>query len=189
MTSTTSKKNTKKEENLTTPSQLESTEIQENTFTHLEQVNQDFKNLLSTLSNTVQTLKTLTSDAKKLEKQVNKVLKDNVKKQKNKKETSTSDKPKRAPSGFAKPSNISEELCNFLGRPLGTQLARTEVTKLVTQYIKDNELQNPSNKRHILPDQKLGSLLNASKNDEVTYFNLQKYMKHHFPKGDSNVSS
>lgn len=98
------------------------------------------------------------------------------------------DKPKRAPSGFAKPSQISEELCQFLGRPLGTQMARTEVTKHVTQYIKDHELQNPENKRHILPDPKLMKLLNATTEEEVTYFNLQKYMKHHFPASKSAIA-
>ena len=61
-------------------------------------------------------------------------------------------------------------------------MARTEVTKLITQYIKEFGLQNPSNKRHILPDEKLKAILNVTDADEVTYFNLQKYMKHHFPK-------
>ena len=61
-------------------------------------------------------------------------------------------------------------------------MARTEVTKYVTQYIKEQELQDPQNKRHIKPDKKLSKLLGSSDEDDVTYFNLQKYMKHHFPK-------
>lgn len=89
---------------------------------------------------------------------------------------------KRAPSGFAKPTVISEALCSFLGKPQGTEMARTEVTKHLTQYIKQHNLQDPQNKRTILPDKKLQKLLNTKKEDEVTYFNLQKYMKVHFPK-------
>jgi len=76
---------------------------------------------------------------------------------------------------------ISPELCSFLGKPKGTEMARTEVTKFLTTYIKEHELQDPSNRRKILPDKKLHTLLNTKKSDEVTYFNLQKYMKVHFP--------
>ena len=92
---------------------------------------------------------------------------------------------KRAPSGFAKPTVISEALCTFLGKPQGTEMARTEVTKHLTTYIKEHNLQDPQNKRTILPDKKLQKLLQTKKDDEVTYFNLQKYMKVHFPKSTS----
>ena len=94
-------------------------------------------------------------------------------------------KKKRAPSGFAKPTIISEALCSFLGKPQGTEMARTEVTKHLTTYIKEHNLQDPQNKRTILPDKKLQKLLQTKKDDEVTYFNLQKYMKVHFPKSTS----
>ena len=62
-----------------------------------------------------------------------------------------------------------------------TKLARTQVTKEITAYIKEHNLQNQENKKIILPDKKLGALLNAGK-EEVTYFNLQKFMKVHFIK-------
>ncbi len=90
--------------------------------------------------------------------------------------------PDRKPSGFAKPSLLSDELCKFMGQPKGTLLARTEVTKFITGYIKDHNLQDPAFKRRILPDTKLKKLLSVPKNTELTYFNLQTYMKHHFPK-------
>ena len=61
-------------------------------------------------------------------------------------------------------------------------MARTEVTKYLTKYIKEHKLQDESNRRKILPDNSLQKLLNVSSSDEVTYFNLQKYMKVHFPK-------
>ena len=64
-------------------------------------------------------------------------------------------------------------------------MARTEVTKYLTQYIKNNSLQDQENRRKIVPDAKLKTLLNVKDSDEVTYFNLQKYMKVHFPKSAS----
>ena len=113
-------------------------------------------------------------------------MKENSKKNKKRKNLDPN-RPKRAPSGFAKPALISSELCSFLGKPEGTEMARTEVTKYLTQYIKENKLQDEANRRKILPDKQLQQLLNVGKGDEVTYFNLQKYMKVHFPK--SAVSS
>ena len=124
----------------------------------------------------------ITSDVRKLQKNVQKYLKESARKNKRKKRVQDPNKPKRAPSGFAKPALISTELCSFLGKPQGTEMARTEVTKFLTTYTKDNNLQDQANKRRILPDKKLGKLLGAGKDDEITYFNLQKYMKVHFPK-------
>ena len=66
--------------------------------------------------------------------------------------------------------------------PVGTEMARTDVTKYITKYVKDNDLQNPENKRQIMCDSKLKDLLNVDDTVPVTYFNLQKYMKVHFIK-------
>ena len=142
------------------------------------------------LATRLQELKTLqssvVSDLKKLHKTVHRHMKENSKKNKKRKNLDPN-RPKRAPSGFAKPALISVELCSFLGKPEGTEMARTEVTKYLTQYIKEHKLQDEANRRKILPDKPLQQLLNVGKGDEVTYFNLQKYMKVHFPK--SAVSS
>lgn len=125
----------------------------------------------------------LTSDIRKLQKNVHKHLKETAKKNKRRRKNNTDpNKPKRAPSGFAKPALISTDLCSFLGKPQGTEMARTEVTKFLTTYIKEHNLQDQANRRRILPDKKLGKLLNVPKDEQVTYFNLQKYMKVHFPK-------
>ena len=122
------------------------------------------------------------TDVRKLQKNTSKYIKDINRKTKRKRGTTVDgEQKKRAPSGFAKPALISPELCSFLGKPKGTEMARTEVTKFLTTYIKEHELQDPSNRRKILPDKKLQTLLNTKKSDEVTYFNLQKYMKVHFP--------
>ena len=88
----------------------------------------------------------------------------------------------RAPSGFVKPTKISDELASFLGKEKGTEMARTDVTREINAYIRANKLQDQDNGRKIIPDTKLATLLNLKKSDELTYFNLQKYMSPHFAK-------
>jgi len=139
------------------------------------------ENLL-VLAESIQSMTTLLSkikgDYKVLEKQVLKearaIDKVNAKRKKS--------KGSRAPSGFVKPTAISKDLAKFLGVAEDTKIARTDVTKLITAYVKEHKLQAPSNGRMILPDKKLTNLLNCKSSDEVTYFNLQKYMKPHFVK-------
>ena len=88
----------------------------------------------------------------------------------------------RAPSGFVKPTLISLELANFLGKDQGTEMARTAVTREINTYIRAHKLQDPKNGRRILPDTKLRKLLKVGKAEELTYFNLQRYMSPHFAK-------
>jgi upstream activation factor subunit UAF30 len=86
----------------------------------------------------------------------------------------------RAPSGFVKPTLISKELSEFLGKTDGSEMARTEVTREINAYIRNNNLQDKENGRRINPDAKLKSLLKLKKGEELTYFNLQRYMSPHF---------
>lgn len=88
----------------------------------------------------------------------------------------------RAPSGFVKPTKISDELASFLEKPSGTEMARTEVTREINAYIRAHNLQDKSNGRKINADKKLSTLLSLTDSDELTYFNLQKYMSRHFHK-------
>jgi upstream activation factor subunit UAF30 len=90
----------------------------------------------------------------------------------------------RAPSGFVKPTKISDELASFLGKTKGIEMARTEVTREINAYIRENKLQDPSNGRKINPDKKLAGLLKLKTTDELTYFNLQKFMSPHFAKAE-----
>ena len=86
-----------------------------------------------------------------------------------------------APSGFNKPVCISVDLCEFFNFTYGTELSRPDVTKRLTSYIKEHNLQNPNNKREIIPDKKLAKLLTGpTDGTPLTFFNLQRYIKHHF---------
>jgi upstream activation factor subunit UAF30 len=94
----------------------------------------------------------------------------------------------RAPSGFVKPTLISKELSEFLGKTDGSEMARTEVTREINAYIRNNNLQDKENGRRINPDTKLKSLLKLKKGEELTYFNLQRYMSPHFAvKGSTSI--
>ena len=95
----------------------------------------------------------------------------------------------RAPSGFVKPTLISNELAAFLNKPVGTEMARTEVTREINAYIREHKLQDKDNGRKIIADKKLTSLLKLKKGDELTYFNLQKYMSPHFAKAGEKVAA
>lgn len=86
----------------------------------------------------------------------------------------------RKPSGFAKPGPVSDELCIFMKKEKGTHMARTEVTQYIVKYIKDKALVNNDNKKIIVPNPELKSLLAVSEKDEITYFNLQRLMNRHF---------
>ena len=89
-------------------------------------------------------------------------------------------KGNKKPSGFANPTKVTKELCEFMNKQEGTQIARTEVTRALISYIKLNNLQNKANKKIILPDEKLQFLLGINEEQELTYFNLQIYMNKHF---------
>lgn len=136
-----------------------------------------FNKLINQVQDFQLVMKTLHLNLKVLQKEVLRERKESKKKElKGKKK---SDK-KRLPSGFAKPSAISNSLATFFNLPGGSELARTEVTSKINAYIKENNLQNPDNKKQILLDDKLQKLLNLTQTDNVTYFNLQTYLKQHF---------
>jgi chromatin remodeling complex protein RSC6 len=80
------------------------------------------------------------------------------------------------PNGFAKPSKIVDELCDFCGVPRGTKMSRTDVTRSINSYIKEKNLNKPENKRIIIPDEKLRTLLKLKVGDEVNYFKVQSFI-------------
>lgn len=88
-------------------------------------------------------------------------------------------------SGFMKPKPVSNELCEFLNKPTGTLMSRTDVTRAICEYVKVNELRRPDNKRVIIPDARLASLLRMEKDETMTYIHLQSKISHLFIKEES----
>ena len=142
----------------------------------------EFTSVLAAIQEVTSKVSALRTQLRALEKKaVREVKAANKRSKKGRKSSGT-----RTPSGFVKPTQISEELAAFLGKSKGTEMARTEVTKEINAYIRANKLQDPKNGRIILADAKLSKLLSLKKDDELTYFNLQKYMSPHFAKASAS---
>ena len=148
------------------------------------QLQEQFAQLLTQLSVLRSQLTAVTSQVRTLSKRTERELKQAQKVGRKKRKSGN-----RAPSGFVKPTKISNELAAFLGKDKGTEMARTEVTREINNYIREHKLQDPKNGRHILADSKLKKLLKLKKDDELTYFNLQRFMSPHFAKASSKSSS
>lgn len=143
-----------------------------------------FSSVLTTLSSFRTQITALQNEIRGLERVVKKNMKllhREAKKNRN--------KGNRKPSGFAVPTKISNELCDFMGRPRGSEIARTEVTQYIINYIREHELQYPANRKIIKPNKELRNLLASKVKDEVTYFNLQRYMNRHFQKKKKNLTT
>ena len=139
---------------------------------------QQTSDFMTKLQAVAQQFSALRTEFRTLEKQWTRSLK-TAQKQNNKRKRKTGN---RSPSGFVKPTLISSELAQFLGKEAGTEMARTEVTREINKYIRSNDLQDKENGRKINPDAKLTKLLKLKKSDELTYFNLQRFMSPHFAK-------
>lgn len=143
-----------------------------------------FDAALAQLSALRSQLTSVTSQVRALAKRAEREIKQAQKNGRKKRKTGN-----RAPSGFVKPTKISVELAKFLGKPKGTEMARTQVTREINGYIRAHSLQDPTNGRRILADGKLKKLLKLTDKDELTYFNLQRYMSPHFAKATSTASA
>jgi chromatin remodeling complex protein RSC6 len=89
---------------------------------------------------------------------------------------------RRANNAFLKMRPLTDELCSFMGLPAKSQRSQTDVTKFVSTYVKAHNCFDPNFKRRIIPDTKLGKLLRVKDGQEVTYLNLQSFLKVHFVK-------
>ncbi len=146
-------------------------------LTNLDHIIEQF----NTISDSLTLFKMEISNLQKLVKTVEKDVKKELKNVKREKQMASP--KKRAPSGFAKPTKVTKELCEFMNKPEGSEIARTEVTKALVSYIKENNLiEINSGKNNIIPDEKLKSLLGLENEDlsSLNYFNIQKYMNKHF---------
>ena len=139
---------------------------------------EDFTQLIAQLASLRSALSSVTTQVRALQKKSEREVKAALKMSKKRKNKNGN----RAPSGFVKPTKISIELADFLGKPNGTEMARTQVTREINTYIRAHNLQDPKNGRIILADESLRKLLKLKEEDELTYFNLQRFMSPHFAK-------
>ncbi len=141
---------------------------------------EEFTAVVSELDNALTTIRNLKARIQKLEKQVHRDTKALNKKANGKRARKPRD-PNAPKSGFAKEGPVSDEMRKFLGLKKDELISRTDVTKRIHEYCKSKNLQDPADKRQIKPDASLRKLLKMGKGDDLTFFNLQKYMKVHFP--------
>jgi chromatin remodeling complex protein RSC6 len=140
-----------------------------------------FDLLIKDFNTLMDTTKSLSARMKVLQKEVSKSSRS---KRSRKSPDADPDAPKR-PSALQKPVAISNELCKFLGFEPDTEHSRQEVTATINAFIKDNNLQNPENRRFILLEgSDAATCLKALLRDPdqpVTFFNIQRYLKPHYP--------
>jgi upstream activation factor subunit UAF30 len=140
---------------------------------------EDIKTVTGNLATMRETVATLLGQIKRLEKRVHREIKDARKRKRRVKVDENGVEVKRAPSIFERPTQISEELCSFLTKSKGTLMSRSEVTKAVNNYVKEHNLKN---KHDIKPDAPLKKLLGVPEGEQLTYFNLQRYLNKHYVK-------
>lgn len=174
-----SKKSVVKQESAPAPAPAPAVENTVEAPSALQLVNDRFAEVLSQLDVQRKSLSETIKQVREMQKQVARDVKA-LEKRANKRKPRKQGEYK--PSGFAKETLISDELAKFLGKPQGTLMARTEVTKEINTYIKKHKLQDPTHGKNINPDKRLKNLLRIDNNVDLTYFNIQRYMKHLFPK-------
>ena len=140
---------------------------------------EDIKSVTGNLTTMRETVAALLGQIKRLEKRVHREIKDARKRKRRVKTDENGVEVKRAPSIFERPTAISEELCHFLGKSKGSLMSRSEVTKAVNNYVKEKNLKN---KHDIKPDASLKKLLGVPEGEQLTYFNLQRYLNKHYLK-------
>jgi chromatin remodeling complex protein RSC6 len=141
-------------------------------------LDEDLKSVLTTLTGLRETISSMITEVKRLDKRVHREIKD-ARRRKRRVPKEGEEAVKRGPSIFEIPTKVTDELCRFLGHPVGTLISRSNVTKQLNNYVKEKNLKV---KHDIKPDGPLRKLLQVPEADQLTYFNLQKYLNKHYIK-------
>ena len=147
-------------------------------------LDEDLKAVTGNLNTLKETVSAMLAQVKKLDKRVHREIKDARKRKRRVVPTEGGEVKPRVLSIFERPTKITDELCIFLGKPTATLMSRSEVTKAVNNYVKEKNLKN---KHAIAPDAALKKLLKIGEGEPLTYFNLQKYLNHHYIKAPPAV--
>ena len=146
----------------------------------------DLKVVLGRLTGLREVVSTMITEVKKLEKRVHREIKDARKRRRRVKAEGEEGAKPRGPSIFEIPTKVTDELCIFLGKPKGTLISRSNVTREINNYVKEKDLKN---KHDIKPDAALKKLLRLTDADNLTYFNLQRYLNTHYVKEPKVVAT
>ena len=146
----------------------------------------DLKVVLGRLTGLREVVSTMITEVKKLEKRVHREIKDARKRRRRVKAEGEEGAKPRGPSIFEIPTKVTDELCVFLGKPKGTLISRSNVTREINNYVKEKNLKN---KHDIKPDAALKKLLRLTDADNLTYFNLQRYLNTHYVKEPKVVAT
>ena len=181
-------------ETVTVPVETETVTVPVETETVTDSMKQRFERLIKSKQDLMNELKREVQELRKMQRDHEHAIKEASKKSKRKKSQRDDANP-RKPSGFASPVVVSDDLYSFLsqfGVKKEDPIARTDVTRYITSYIKEHDLQNPEHRREIIPDAALDKLFgpaiepkdpNDPKSPLVyTYLKLQRYLSPHFPK-------
>ena len=141
-------------------------------------LDEDLKSVLGSLTSLRDSVSAMITEVKRLDKRVHREIKD-ARKRKRRVRAEGEEGAKRGPSIFEIPTKVSDELNKFLGHPAGTLISRSNVTKQINNYVKEKGLKN---KHDIKPDAALKKLLQVPETEQLTYFNLQRYLNRHYIK-------
>ena len=149
-------------------------------------LDEDLKAVTLNLNTLKETVSAMLAQVKKLDKRVHREIKDARKRKRRAVPVEGAEAKPRVLSIFERPTKVTDELCLFLGKPTATLMSRSEVTKAVNNYVKEKGLKN---KHAIAPDAALKKLLKIGEGEPLTYFNLQKYLNHHYVKAAPAASA
>jgi chromatin remodeling complex protein RSC6 len=148
-------------------------------------LDEDLKSVLTTLTSLRETVSSMITEVKRLDKRVHREIKE-ARRRKRRVRAEGEEGAKRGPSIFEIPTKVTDELCRFLGKPAGTLISRSNVTKELNNYVKTHNLKV---KHDIKPDAPLRKLLQVPETEQLTYFNLQKYLNKHYIKEAKPVAA
>ncbi len=160
-------------------------ETTEDTKTQLEQYQELAQRMAEREVEMLKLCKANVRDWKLLQRLNNKAIKESRKNRRSK----NSSNRKQVKSGFNKPTPVPTGVASLFDIEEGTLLARTVVTKMIYQYIRDHNLQNPENKREIRPDSKIRKLFLLSKSDKLSFENFQTHMKKLYPPSQKDLAA
>lgn len=170
---------------------MSTTENQENSETITTETNtKDYNMISQEMDIILKTLQEQVRTIRNLKKDLDKIHQKELKNVKKKKKSDDGSKSNKEPSGFNKPALVPVEFCSQpWGCDQGQLIPRTQLTKMVYDYIKDNNLQDPADKRIIHPDSNVKDLFHLEDGQDLEFKTFQTYMAKLYKKSKETVEN